>query len=82
MTTEEDKPKDDVELGEVKQKTKRPSTAFAVVTVDEDPVNEKTWKEIARAMDRIFFWVFLALFVVSSTVIYAQAARLATVDKF
>ena len=82
MTTEEDKPKDDVESGEVKQKTQRPSTAFSVVTVDELSVNQETWKEIARAMDRIFFWVFLALFVISSIVIYAQAGRLATLDKF
>ena len=82
MTTEGDKIKNDVELGELKQKKQRPSTAFGVVTVDEDSLNQETWKEIARALDRIFFWAFLALFVVSSIVIYAQAGRLATLDEF
>lgn len=40
------------------------------------------WKEISRALDRIFFWVFLALIVLTSFVIYAHAGHLASVDNF
>lgn len=81
-TTQENKSKNDVELGEIKMRTERPSTAISVVTVNEDSLDEETWKEIARALDRIFFWLFLALFVVSSIVVYGQAGRLSTIDKF
>jgi len=73
VTTEADG--NEVELGEVKKK-QRPSTAFTIVSINEDAQNQETWKEIARALDRIFFWLFLALFVVSSIVVYSQAGRL------
>ena len=63
------------------EKKRRPSNAVTIVTVNEDEENEETWKEIARALDRIFFWVFLALFVLSTIVIYGQAGRLASLDK-
>ena len=63
------------------EKKHRPSNALSIVTVDADEENAETWKEIARALDRIFFWVFLALFVLSTIVIYGQAGRLASLDK-
>jgi len=73
----------DVELADVEKKTHRPSAAPTVIMVDDDPESDQeTWKEIARALDRIFFWLFLALFAVSSVVIYSQAGRLATIDEF
>ena len=82
----------DVELGEVNEnevelvameKKHRPSSAFAVITdEEEDAKNQETWKEIAYALDRIFFWLFVALFGLSTFVIYAQAGRLQTADKF
>ena len=73
----------DVELADEEKKTQRPSAAPTVITVDDDSENDQeTWKEIARALDRIFFWLFLALFAVSSVVIYSQAGRLATIDEF
>ena len=72
----------DVELREVEEKKQRPSTAFSTVTAFEESENQETWKEIARALDRIFFWLFLALFVASSIVIYGQAGRLSSSDEF
>ena len=69
---EEDKENADViELREVE--TKKPRTSA---------MNQKTWKEIAIAMDRVFFWVFLTLFVLSSFAIYGQAGRLSSIDTF
>lgn len=82
---------DNVELGETRGQTpaadlpkqQRPSTAYSVVQlIREEDENQETWKEIARALDRIFFWLFLALFVVSSIVVYGQAGRLRSSDKF
>ncbi len=82
---------DNVELGDVEgqsqddsPKKQRPSTAVSIIQVvrDEEDENQETWKEIARALDRIFFWLFLALFVVSSLVVYGQAGRLRSFDKF
>ena len=64
---------DDLESSGAKQRTKKTSVASSV---KEDEINQEMWKEIARALDRIFFWFFLALFVVSSIAIYAQAGRL------
>lgn len=82
-TEEEDESKrNDVELEEVKVVDESPSSAFSILTENEDSQNEETWKEIARAMDRIFFWLFLALFGVSSVVVYSQAGRLASLDVF
>ena len=71
---------DDVEMGKVTEK--KHSTPFSIVTFNEDEVNQETWKEIARALDRIFFWVFLIMFVVSSIAIYSQAGRLTSADVF
>lgn len=39
-------------------------------------VNQETWKEIAHALDRVFFWLFLALVVCSSIAIYSHAGKL------
>ena len=64
---------DDLELSDANQMTKKTSVASSV---KEDEINQEMWKEIARALDRIFFWFFLALFVLSSIAIYAQAGRL------
>lgn len=73
----------DVELADVEKKAQKPSAAPTVITVNDESENDQeTWKEIARALDRIFFWMFLALFAVSSVVIYSQAGRLATIDEF
>lgn len=82
---------DNVELGEAGRKPQeadlpkqqRPSTSYSIVQlVREEDENQETWKEIARALDRIFFWLFLTLFVVSSIVVYAQAGRLKSIDSF
>ena len=82
---------DNVELGETgvhtpaadSPKQQRPSTAHSVIQlIREEDENQETWKEIARALDRIFFWLFLALFVVSSIVVYGQAGRLRSIDTF
>ena len=64
---------DELESGHANQMTKRTSVAVDASSVKEDETNQETWKEIARALDRIFFWFFLALFVVSSIAIYGQA---------
>ena len=72
----------DVEMEDLQEKKQRHSSAATIITVNEEAENQETWKQIARALDRIFFWLFLTLFVVSSVVIYAQAGRLATFDKF
>ena len=64
---------DDLESGDTNQRTKKTSVA---ISVKEDEINQEMWKEIARALDRIFFWFFLALFVGSSIAIYTQAGRL------
>ncbi|KAJ7383428.1 hypothetical protein OS493_028104 [Desmophyllum pertusum] len=80
-----------VELGEVEKQTstdssnrKRSSTAINIIQAEreEEEIYQETWKEIARALDRIFFSIFLAMFVISSIVIYAQAGRLASFDSF
>ncbi|XP_022801084.1 neuronal acetylcholine receptor subunit beta-3-like isoform X3 [Stylophora pistillata] len=47
---------------------------------DEEEANQKMWREIARALDRMFFWLFLALFVSSSIAIYSQAGRLSSLN--
>jgi len=82
---------DNVELGEAGRqspaadlpKEQRPSTAYSIVQlVNEEDENQEAWKEIARALDRIFFWLFLTLFVVSSIVVYGQAGRLRSLDPF
>ncbi|XP_020613155.1 neuronal acetylcholine receptor subunit beta-3-like [Orbicella faveolata] len=82
---------DNVELGEAGRqspaadlpKEQRPSTAYSIVQlVNEEDENQEAWKEIARALDRIFFWLFLTLFVVSSIVVYGQAGRLRSLDSF
>ena len=64
---------DELESGDANQRTKKTSVAVRASSVKEDETNQETWKEIARALDRIFFWFFLALFVVSSIAIYGQA---------
>ena len=64
---------DDLESGDTNQMTKKTSVAVGASSVKGDEANQETWKEIARALDRIFFWFFLALFVVSSIAIYGQA---------
>ena len=71
---------DDVEMGKVMEK--KHSTASSIVSATEDEENEETWKEIARALDRIFFWLFLILLAVSSIAIYSQAGRLTSADVF
>ena len=81
----------DVELGGAEKKSQdkvgrpefqRPSTAQSIVIVREEDENQETWKEIARALDRVFFWLFLALFVVSTLVVYGQSGRLKSFDSF
>ena len=81
----------DVELGGVETrkqddlppKMHRVSTTQSIVVVrDEVNENQETWKEIARALDRIFFWLFLALFVASTLVVYGQSGRLRSFDSF
>ena len=64
---------DELESGDANQMTKKTSVAVDASSLKEDETNQETWKEIARALDRIFFWFFLALFVVSSIAIYGQA---------
>ena len=54
----------------------------SVKEVDEDEENQEMWKQIGRALDRLFFWVFLALFALSTFIIYGQAARLDSSDTF
>ena len=80
---EEDQENVDVlDLGEVETKRPRISVAFSTNTFDESAMNQETWKEIAIALDRVFFWVFLTLFAFSSFVVYAQAGRLSSIDTF
>ncbi|XP_068703036.1 neuronal acetylcholine receptor subunit non-alpha-2-like isoform X2 [Montipora foliosa] len=80
---EEDKENADViESGEVETKKPRTSVTFSTNTFDESAMNQETWKEIAIALDRVFFWVFLTLFVLSSFAIYGQAGRLSSIDTF
>ncbi|XP_068703034.1 neuronal acetylcholine receptor subunit beta-3-like [Montipora foliosa] len=80
---EEDKENVDVlELGEVETKRPRISVAFSTNTFDESAMNQETWKEIAIALDRVFFWVFLTLFALSSFLVYGQAGRLSSIDTF
>ena len=80
---EEDKENVDVlERGEVETKRPRISVAFSTNTFDESAMNQETWKEIAIALDRVFFWVFLTLFALSSFLVYGQAGRLSSIDTF
>ncbi|XP_068703025.1 neuronal acetylcholine receptor subunit beta-3-like [Montipora capricornis] len=79
---EDGKKNDDVELGEIEIKRPRISVAFSTTTFDEAAVNQENWKEIARALDRIFFWFFVALIALSSFVVYGQAGRLSSIDTF
>ena len=66
----------------MEMKAPRFSVAFSTNTMTLSEANQETWKEIARALDRVFFWVFLALIVLSSFVIYAHAGQLASNDNF
>ncbi|CAH3148903.1 unnamed protein product, partial [Porites evermanni] len=50
--------------------------------VDEDEENQEMWKQIGRALDRLFFSVFLVLFTLSTLIIYGQAGRLDSLDTF
>ena len=80
---EEDKENVDVlERGEVDTKRPRISVAVSTNTFDESATNEETWKEIAIALDRVFFWLFLTLFALSSFFVYGQAGRLSSIDTF
>ena len=81
-TDEINKRSDDEEAGQMEMKTPRISVAFSANTVTLSEANQEKWKEIARALDRVFFWVFLALIVLSSFVIYAHAGQLASDDNF
>lgn len=64
-----------------RQERKSTSSRVSIFQVeDEEEANQKMWKEIARALDRIFFWSFLALFVSSSIAIYSQSGRLSSLD--
>ena len=64
-----------------RQERKSTSSRISIFQVeDEEEANQKMWKEIARALDRIFFWSFLALFVSSSIAIYSQSGRLSSLD--
>ena len=54
----------------------------SVKEVDEDEENQEMWKQIGRALDRLFFWMFLALFTLSTLTIYGQAGRLGSSDTF
>lgn len=54
----------------------------SVKEVEEDEENQEMWKQIGRALDRLFFWVFLALFTLSTLTIYGQAGRLGSSDTF
>ena len=45
-------------------------------SVSKEEVDKKTWEDIAQALDRIFFWLFLALVVSTSIVIYSYAGKL------
>lgn len=81
-TDENNKRSDDEEAGQMEMQASRMSIAFSTNTVTLTEANQETWKEIARALDRVFFWVFLALIVLSSFVIYAHAGQLASDDNF
>ncbi|XP_044176220.1 neuronal acetylcholine receptor subunit beta-3-like [Acropora millepora] len=81
-TDENNKQCDDEEAGQMEMNAPRISVAFSTNTVTLTEANQETWKEIARALDRVFFWVFLALIVLSSFVIYAHAGQLASDDNF
>ena len=81
-TDENNKQCDDEEAGQMEMKAPRISVAFSTNTVTLSEANQETWKEIARALDRVFFWVFLALILLSSFVIYAHAGQLASDDNF
>ena len=81
-TDENTKRSDDEEVGQMEMKEPRISVAFSTNTVTSSELNQEKWREIARALDRIFFWVFLALIVLSSFVIYAHAGQLASDDNF
>lgn len=50
--------------------------------VDEEEENQEMWKQIGRALDRLFFSVFLVLFTLSTLIIYGQAGRLDSLDTF
>ena len=64
-----------------RQERKSTSSKISIFQVeDKEEANQKMWKEIARALDRIFFWSFLALFVSSSIAIYSQSGRLSSLD--
>lgn len=45
-------------------------------SVSKEEVDKKTWEDIAQALDRIFFWLFLALVVSTSIAIYSYAGKL------
>ena len=68
----------DVELGEVDGQTSADTLGEKTppTSVSKEEVNQETWKEIARALDRVFYWLFLALVVSSSITIYAHAGKL------
>ena len=81
-TDDNTKRSDDEEVGQMEMKAPRISVAFSTNTVTLSELNQEKWREIARALDRIFFWAFLALIVLSSFVIYAHAGQLASDDNF
>ena len=45
-------------------------------SVAKEEVDKNTWEDIAQALDRIFFWLFLALVVFTSIAIYSYAGKL------
>ncbi|CAH3046607.1 unnamed protein product [Pocillopora meandrina] len=45
-------------------------------SVSKEEVDKKTWGDIAQALDRIFFWLFLALVVSTSIIIYSYVGKL------
>ena len=81
-TDENNKWSDDEEASQMEMKAPRISLALSTNTVTLSEANQEKWKEIARALDRVFFWAFLALIVLSSFVIYAHAGQLASDDNF
>lgn len=68
----------DVELGEVNGQTSADTLGEKTppTSVSKEEVDKKTWEDIAQALDRIFFWLFLALVVSTSIAIYSYAGKL------
>ena len=76
-TAEKDRSKEDpvsVEVQAPKAVTESPADVIARALQDEREENERrdAWRDISIALDRLFFWLFTAMFVFSTFIVYSQ----------